>query len=118
MLIIYLLMCNSVLANATITRSNGTTYCASEYGGNFIINWKDSTITIVLSGSDTYKIIKESIDRENSEIVFTARKYFDKKIYTEFKIFSTSSGDYFRAFDNNAMQYQYHPARLLCWNEK
>jgi hypothetical protein len=118
-IIVVICLVASISANAAISRiSNGMTYCVSEYGGNLIIDWKKDTVTLVFAGSDTYKIIKEAIDKKNSGAILTARKYFDKDTYLEFKIFSTSSGDYCRVWDKDTKEYQYRPTRLSCWNEE
>lgn len=118
---IIMLIClmGSISVNATINRlSNGVTYCISQYGGNFKVDWKHNIIILTLAGSDTYKIIKEAKDSKNKGIVLTARKYFWKDKYIEFKIYSSPSGDFFRAQDKDTKEYPYHTATLSCWDEQ
>lgn len=118
-IIIIICLLTSISANAMISRSsNGLTYCVSEYGGNFIIDWKKNTITLHLAGSNTYKIIKEANDIKNQSIILTARMSYYGNEYLELKILSTPSGNFLLTQDRVTKEYHYETARLKCWNEE
>ncbi|MFA6301690.1 MAG: hypothetical protein WC627_00970 [Legionella sp.] len=117
-IILLLILINFSVNATTISRlPNGFTYCVSEFGGNFKIDWKHNIITLTLAGSDKYQIVHEVKDNLNNGLILTARMHLNGNDYLEFKIFSYPSGNYFRALDSSTKEYPYKPARLTCWNE-
>lgn len=116
--ILPLIFLTTSLNAAIFHLKNGVTYCTSEFDGNFVINWKNNSIDLNLAGSDRYKIVKESTDPADGSYIITARDYFfGGSEYTEIKLFSTPSGDYYRFLNSHKNQYSYNPAKLKCWNE-
>lgn len=101
-----------------ITLPEGITYCSSEYAGNLEINWNSETITLNLAGSEKYKIIKKAIDTQRSAMILTARNNFPPGERQEFKVFLSPSVNYFRIKNRGTGLYEYHSAKLACWNEK
>ncbi|HHF7346535.1 TPA: hypothetical protein ACPSKB_002978 [Legionella feeleii] len=117
-IILLIFLLTSITVNATISRlSGGFTLCVGEYGGNFKIDWKHNVIILTLAGSDTFKIIKETKDSQNNELILTATKYTGDE-YLEFKIFSSPSGNFYRALNKDTKEYPYKAAKLSCWNEQ
>lgn len=114
LLLLLIITCN---ASAVIARlSHGSTYCTNQYGANFKIDWKQNVVFLILAGADDYKIVKEVKNSQTDEVVFTARKDFGNE-FLEFKLFSSSKGDFIRAWDKDNKVYSHNSVKLSCWEE-